>query len=62
MIVIDQRTNEPAQINTLSAPGCRPKGYGMTVVFVTWLAYSAFALGWFILEVPSGLQCINHVN
>lgn len=60
MIVIDQRTNEPTPTKT--APCYRRKSAGVTVLFVTWLAYSACALGWFILDAPSDVQCTNHAN
>jgi len=60
MIAINQRSNEPVP---KKAPSCyRRKSYKMIVLFVLWLIYTACALGWFILETPSSVQCINHVN
>ncbi len=62
MTAIDQRINKPVPTKTSGGPCYRRKSYGVTVLFVTWLAYSACALGWFILETPSGIQCTNHIN
>ncbi len=60
MIAIDQQINKPDITKTAFC--YRRKSYGMTVLFVAWLAYSAIALGWFILEAPSDVQCTNHIN
>ncbi len=60
MIASNQRINEPIPTKTASCN--HRKGYGMTVIFVVWLAYSVCALGWFILEAPSGVHCTNQVN
>jgi len=61
MITIDQRINESLSTKSSRLP-CRRKNYGIIILFTTWLAYSAFALGWAILDAPSGLQCTNHIK
>jgi hypothetical protein len=37
------------------------KEIGMGIIFVLWLIYSAFALGFNILTTPAGLQCTQHI-
>jgi hypothetical protein len=60
MMAIDQRSNE--QTPTEVTPCYRRESRGMAVLLVVaWLLYSACALGWFILEAPSGMRCVNHV-
>jgi len=40
----------------------RHKVFRLSFLFVTWLAGTAGALGWAILDAPDGLQCTHHMN
>jgi hypothetical protein len=38
------------------------KELGMGFIFMAWLSYSVFALGFNILNTSSSIQCINHIS
>ncbi|MGZ5627662.1 MAG: hypothetical protein ACXWFA_13115 [Methylobacter sp.] len=60
MSLIDQQTHESAQINTTSY--YRRKNVRMVALFALWLAYSAGALSWSIMNESVNLHCSNPVN
>lgn len=62
MIAIDQPINGSEHPKTTKVPCYRIKSYGIVAAFALWLACSAYALGWAILDAPVGLQCVNHVK
>jgi hypothetical protein len=61
VITVNQRNTKPPLTTAVTTPCYRRKSYGMTALFAVWLAYSACALGWFILEAPAGEHCTNNV-
>lgn len=58
MSATDQPTYLTAKTNATSV--CIRKDLGLTLIFLTWLVYSACVLGWAILDTPLGLACTNH--
>ncbi len=62
MITNDQPINRSTLTEITRVPCYRRKGYRMTVLFVAWLAYSAYTLSWNILNTQAALHCTNHVN
>lgn len=62
MTTTDQTINLPSPTDTTGAAGYGLKFYGLTFLFMTWIAYSAYALGSAIVEAPHGLQCTNHIQ
>jgi hypothetical protein len=77
MITIDQQTaalskpinsnnqgrpNKSAVINTARIFWYRHKVFSLNFLFVTWLASTAGALGWAMLNAPDGQQCTHHMD
>lgn len=56
--------NQPPYLSakTNAASVCIGKDLILTIIFLTWLVYSACVLGWAILDTPLGLACTNHIK
>jgi len=62
MTTTNHQASLPEKPGTTPPPLSHCKNLVAMLFFLTWLAYSACALGWAILDKPLGLACANHTE